>query len=79
MTYETRNLSLAAYLMEIGRLDLLSCGKDRRTGDFQFVFDDPETKAEGLAIAWTNSDERRFEGAVMALKAKMRSGQAVGS
>lgn len=77
LTYETRNLSLAAYLLEVGQLDLLDCGKNPKTGDFEFVFNDPSQRGEEMAVGWVNSGERRFEAAVLALKAKMRSGKAV--
>ncbi len=72
--YVTRNLSLAAYLQEIGGLQVRKAGRNPTTGDFEFVLDDPAGIADEMAVKWSNSSERRFEQAVIALKVLMRSG-----
>jgi hypothetical protein len=66
--YRTRDLSLAAYLAERG-LAMLDGSRDPMTGHFEFVLDDPEGRAEQLAVEWSGSCCRRHENQVMALKA----------
>ncbi len=70
----TRNLSLAAYLSEVGGLPIRTAGRNPQTRDFEFVLDDTGGKADSLSVEWASSSERRFEQAVLALKVLMRSG-----
>jgi hypothetical protein len=64
LIYETSDIALAAYLKLKG-LVLLKCERDKK---FCFVFDDPENKAEELAIEFINSDMRRYDDEIRSLK-----------
>lgn len=55
--YRTSDIALAAYLKLKG-LKLVQCGRD---GKFQFVFEDPESQAEDLALEFVNSDIRKYD------------------
>jgi len=62
--YKTSDLALAAYL----KLNGLKFVKGNRDGKFQFVFEDPENKAEDLAIEFVNSEFRKFDDEIRSLK-----------
>lgn len=66
--YRTRDLSLAGFLAENG-LTLLSARRNPETRHFEFALDDPEGRAEDLAVQWSNSCCRRHENRLMSLKA----------
>ena len=71
--FVTRDISLAAFLAERG-LVLRKAEKDRRTGYFNFVLEDPRGEAEELKIDWSNSCCTRHEARLRSIKAVMRSG-----
>lgn len=71
-TFTTPDLSLAAYLSESGMI-LRKAGR-ARSGDFEFVFDDRDARAAGLAVEWTNSCCRDFESRIRSLKTLLHSG-----
>jgi hypothetical protein len=62
--YKTSDIALAAYLKLKG-LKLVQCSRD---GKFQFVFEDPENKAEDLALEFVNSDIRKYDDEIRSLK-----------
>jgi hypothetical protein len=70
--FVTRDLSLAAYLMKVGGLKLDKGGRGDH-GDFEFILQDPEGRAEALQVQWAQSCCREFEQQVMALKSLLRS------
>ena len=63
-TYTTSDIALAAYLKLQG-LRLVECG---RADKFNFVFDDPDDRAEQLAIEFINSDMRKYDDEMRSLK-----------
>jgi hypothetical protein len=63
-TYTTSDIALAAYLKLQG-LRLIECGRGEK---FNFVFEDPGNKAEGLAIEFVNSDMRKYDDEMRSLK-----------
>lgn len=63
-TYTTSDIALAAYLKLQG-LRLIECGRGNK---FSFVFEDPNSQAEQLAIEFINSDIRRYDDEVRSLK-----------
>ena len=75
--FVTRDISLAAFLAERG-LVLRKAEKDRRTGYFCFVLEDPRGEAEELKIDWSNSCCQRHENRLRSIKAVMRSGNGHG-
>ena len=64
--YVTSDLALAAFLWGIKKLLLISCDNDG--AKFNFVFEDPEEKAEKLKLEFMNSDIRHYDDAVRSLK-----------
>lgn len=62
--YRTSDIALAAYLKLKG-LKLVQCGRD---GKFQFVFEDPDNRAEELALEFVNSDIRKYDDEIRSLK-----------
>ena len=62
--YKTSDIALAAYIKLKG-LKLVQCSRD---GKFQFVFEDPEGKAEDLALEFVNSDIRKYDDEIRSLK-----------
>lgn len=75
--FVTRDLSLAAFLAERG-LILRKAEKDRRTGYFCFVLEDPRGEAELLKVEWSNSCCFKHEKRLLSIKAIMRSGNGRG-
>lgn len=69
--FVTSDLSLAAYLMKVGGLRLIKGGRGDH-GDFEFIIEDPEGKAEALQVDWAQSCCREFEQQVISLKSLMR-------
>jgi hypothetical protein len=63
-TYTTSDIALAAYLKLKG-LRLTECGRGDK---FNFVFEDPDSQAESLAIEFVNSDMRKYDDEVRSLK-----------
>lgn len=63
-TYSTSDIALAAYL-KLSGLRLIECG---RADKFNFVFEDPEGKAEQMAIEFINSDMRKYDDEMRSLK-----------
>ena len=63
--WSTRDLALAAFCLEHG-LEVVRA--TRRAREFEFLFRDPEDRAEELAIQFANSPEARFDAAMRALK-----------
>ena len=55
--YQTSDIALAAYLKLKG-LKLIQCNRD---GKFNFLFEDPNGKAEDLAFEFVNSDIRKYD------------------
>jgi hypothetical protein len=62
--YTTSDIALAAYLKLKG-LRLVECSREDR---FVFKFEDPENKAEGLALDFINSEIRRYDDEMRSLK-----------
>jgi len=62
---ETRDLALAAYWKMCG---LAIVRATRRGREFDFLFRDPEGRAEKLAVEFANSEAQRFDSEVRALK-----------
>jgi len=75
--FVTSDLSLASYLIEFGGLKLTKGGRGDH-GDFEFIIEDPEGKAEALQVEWAQSCCRRFESQALALKSLMRSQRGAG-
>lgn len=75
--FVTRDLSLAAFLAERG-LILRKAGKDRKTGYFHFVLEDPHGDAERLKVEWSNSCCFKHEKRLQSIKSVMRSGDGRG-
>ena len=63
-TYSTSDIALAAYLKLQG-LILIQCDRGDK---FNFVFEDPDNVAENLALAFVNSDMRRYDDEMRSLK-----------
>lgn len=63
--WSTRDLALAAFCLEHG-LEVVRA--TRRGREFEFLFRDPEGRANALAIQFANSPEARFDAAMRALK-----------
>jgi len=63
--WSTRDLALAAFCLEHG-LEVVRAS--RRGREFEFLFRDPEGRADGLAVQFANSPEARFDAAMRALK-----------
>lgn len=63
--WSTRDLALAAFCLEHG-LEVVRAS--RRGREFEFLFRDPEGRADALAIEFANSPEARFDAAMRALK-----------
>lgn len=70
--FVTRDLSLAAYLAEHG-LVLRRARRNPKSRDFEFVLEDPDGRAEDLAVEWSGSCCRQFEARVKSIKALMWS------
>ena len=75
--FVTRDLSLAAFLAERG-LVLRKAEKDRQTGYFRFVLEDPRGEAEELKVEWSNSCCVRHENRLRSIKSVMHSGNGRG-
>lgn len=73
-TVRVDKLSLAAF-MKMKGLDLHSMKRpsDRRSNDFHFVFSDPDGVAEDLKVEFFNSESRKFDDEVRALKEMIRT------
>jgi len=65
-TYKTSDLALASYLM-MKELRLISASRVQG-GRFEFIFDDPDQRAQSLAVEYVNSDFCRFDNHVRNLK-----------
>lgn len=63
-TYTTSDIALAAYLKLKG-LVLIECSRGDK---FNFVFEDPESLAESLAMAFVNSEIRKYDDEIRSLK-----------
>jgi len=63
--WSTRDLALAAFCLEHG-LEVVRAS--RRGREFEFLFRDPDSRADALAIQFANSPEARFDAAMRALK-----------
>lgn len=63
-TYTTSDIALAAYLKLKG-LVLIECSRGDK---FNFVFEDPEGLAESLAMAFVNSEIRKYDDEIRSLK-----------
>jgi len=63
--WSTRDLALAAFCLEHG-LEVVRAS--RRGREFEFLFRDPDGRADTLAIQFANSPEARFDAAMRALK-----------
>ena len=64
-TYTTSDLSLAAYLLMKG-LTLKSAQKV--VGKFEFIFFDPENKADSLSLTFIGSEFARYDGYIRTLR-----------
>jgi hypothetical protein len=64
--YKTSDLALAAYITMNG-LKLVSAGK-LPNGNFNFEIEDPDGKAEALAIEYVSSDFSIFDNKIRTLK-----------
>lgn len=64
-TYTTSDLSLAAYLLMKG-LDLKSAQKV--VGKFEFIFSDPDSKADQLSLTFIGSEFAKYDGYVRTLR-----------
>lgn len=62
----TSDLSLAAYLTMNG-LILIKCSKGLN-GKFEFSFQDPEGKGQGLSMSYLSSEFCKFDNHVRVLK-----------
>lgn len=65
--WQTSDLGTAAYAHSRG-LAIKGARVEDGSGDFVFLFDDPEGRGPGLQIEFMNSDCRRFDESVRALK-----------
>lgn len=65
-TFVTSDLPLAAYLVIKG----LQIQKAKKVsgGKFEFILDDPDEVAEGLAIEYINSDFCKFDNTIRSIK-----------
>jgi len=63
--WPTRDLALAAFCLEHG-LEVVRAS--RRGREFEFLFRDPDSRGDELAVAFANSPEARFDAAMRALK-----------
>jgi len=63
--WSTRDLALAAFCLEHG-LEVVRASRQGR--EFEFLFRDPDSRADELVIEFANSPEARFDAAVRALK-----------
>lgn len=63
--WSTRDLALAAFCLEHG-LEVVRA--TRRGREFEFLFRDPDSRGDELAVAFANSPEARFDAAMRALK-----------
>ena len=72
-TITERDLAMAAWLSMNG----INLSGAWRTGDasFEFLFEDPDDKAEDLRIAFANSDCAKFDSAVRMLKKLTMNGR----
>ena len=64
--YETSDLALAAYLTLKG-LKLLNAQK-LPTGRFQFILEDPDSKADALSIEFFSSEFCEYDNKIRSLK-----------
>ncbi len=62
---ETRDLALAAYWKMRG---LVIVRATRRGKEFEFLFHDPDGRADELAMEFANSEAQRFDNEVRAIK-----------
>ena len=65
-TFETSDIGVAAYIMMKG-LKLISASRDSR-GRFKFVFDDPASIGNKLAVDFVNSEAAKFDAHIKNLK-----------
>jgi len=63
--YVTSDLSLAAFLLMKG-LALVSAQKT--DGKFEFIFDDPESKADALSLQFIGSEFAQYDGYIRTLR-----------
>lgn len=68
----TRDLALATFARLRG-LEIVRAARKSR-GDFEFLFRDPDGKWDALRIEWTNSEFRRYDDEMRALK-KLANGR----
>lgn len=64
-TRATRDLALAAFASLRG-FEIVRAR--RRKHEFEFLFRDPDGKWDGLRVEFTNSEFRRYDGEMLALK-----------
>ena len=65
-TFETSDIGVAAYIMMKG-LKLISATREKN-GRFKFVFDDPSTLGQKLAVDFVNSESALFDAHIKNLK-----------
>lgn len=63
-THTTSDIALAAYLKLKG-LRLIECSRGEK---FNFVFEDPDSRAKELEIEFINSDMRKYDDEMRSLK-----------
>lgn len=64
--FVTSDLPLAAYLVIKGLQ--IQKAKKASGGKFEFILDDPDEIAEGLAIEYINSDFCKFDNTIRSIK-----------
>lgn len=71
ITFETPNMSLAAYLL-MNDLELVKASRvrrrDQRGPEFHFVFMDPEKKADKLSLEFISSESRKFDDCIRQIR-----------
>jgi len=64
--FETSDIGVAAYIMMKG-LRLRSATREKN-GRFKFVFDDPSSIGQSLAVDFVNSESAKFDAHIKNLK-----------
>ena len=67
-TWETTDMSLAAWMRAQGKRVLAVHRTHERRKEFRFIFKDEDSECDGLALDFLNSDAHAFDTALRALK-----------
>ena len=66
-TYKTSDIGIAAYVMMRG-LKLISAGRAKNSGRFEFVFEAPNNQGLVLSVEYANSESAKFDAHMKNLK-----------